>query len=219
MFTDSRGNDSFNLIRSKLFADILFEHLKSRGIDSLQIKAVGKGESEPRVAWLLGNEYLFKQPSNTNALQVTLDENYIRLICKKSKRLCETLYSNNNRFELVVVSWIKPKSSGVSENLTPVFEPGEYQSFSGFDVVYFEQIFTKHPAICIEFNHVNYANESIELAKKRMETFRQFLIDHQIDIRNLRFGEVYLSPPCNYEDCRSRIEGKVLSLDGDGDCD
>lgn len=48
--TDSRGSEQLNMRLSQDRADAVREHLISRGLDSDQLRAVGKGEKEPLVS-------------------------------------------------------------------------------------------------------------------------------------------------------------------------
>jgi len=96
---------------------------------------------------------------------------------------------------------------------TPIYDKNSTDQFTGFDVDLMKYQLRKFEHFCIEFRHVTYCNERDEIAEQRMTNFRQYLIDHTIDIGNFSFNTENSRLDCNTDDCRGRIEGKMLSVE------
>jgi hypothetical protein len=95
---------------------------------------------------------------------------------------------------------------------TPFFDQTFSTQFTGFDIQLFKHQLRNQKNYCIEFIHISFRNESDEIAGQRMNIFKQYLIDNGIEISNLSFRPQNVRINCDTDDCRGRIEGKILSL-------
>ena len=95
----------------------------------------------------------------------------------------------------------------------PIFEANNTEQFTGFDLELLKHQLRGMDTFCMEFIHVTFTNESDEVAKKRMNYFKHYLEQYNVNLNHFSFSMNNLKNPCATDDCRGRIEGKVISLE------
>ncbi len=101
---DARGSDSMNFVLSQRRANEWLNNLVDRGVNPLQLSAIGVGESAPRVVWVKDAIHFSVKPIENDAVPVVLNEKYINSFKKTDPRTFDTLHQFNRRTELVVIS-------------------------------------------------------------------------------------------------------------------
>jgi peptidoglycan-associated lipoprotein len=101
--TDSRGSDSMNLLISQQRAEKIVSYLLKRNVNPYQIKALGYGESNPRLVCLIDSIIQTQKPLNYEGEEILLTEDYIKQFANKNKLNTEKLHTYNRRIELVVI--------------------------------------------------------------------------------------------------------------------
>lgn len=94
-----------------------------------------------------------------------------------------------------------------------IFENSGINYFKEFDVELMKYQLRKLDTYCIEFSYFSVNDEDVELVKKRISMFKEFLIDNGVNISNLKFNTELKKMKCREGDCRSRIEGTIISLE------
>lgn len=105
--------------------------------------------------------------------------------------------------------------SKIDQQNDPIFESGVWDEFSGFDLDLLTHGLRKYEHVCIEFLHVTYSHEGDDLAQKRLLYFKKYLISKELDLSNFTFNFSQVKLDCQHEDCRGRIQGRIISLSSD----
>lgn len=174
-------------------------------INDLEIIVIKGTDTLQRVISQTNGSYIIK-------LELSLNEQ-ITLITKHKYYLSQkfdfTMISNSCSiqldFELLPLLIDKLNSA--------IFEKDSFSAFTGFDLELMMFQLRKFDNFCIRFSHVTFTNESDVLAKKRMRTFKQFLIDNDMNMENFTFNEINYKYDCSNQDCRGRIDGILISID------
>jgi len=103
------------------------------------------------------------------------------------------------------------------------FDPSAYydlndtKNVQNFEFEWFKDLFDDYSKMCVKFVQVLNPQESKKVAKKRMKTFIVELKKINCDMTRISYSnEVkYLDEEDLSEDPRSRIQGVVISMDGD----
>lgn len=94
-----------------------------------------------------------------------------------------------------------------------IFENSGTTEFKEFDVELMKHQLRKLDKFCIEFSYFSVTDEDEEIVKKRISIFKEFLVGNGINITNFVFNPDLKKIECRYGDCRSRIEGAIISLE------
>lgn len=85
-----------------------------------------------------------------------------------------------------------------------------------FDTHFIKNITLENPGLCLSFTQTIHPNESLRTAKKRMKNFKKLLKIEDFDLSRIEFSdEIRILDLTSSEDHRSRIQGVVVSLEGD----
>src|SRR5690606_34010074 len=97
------------------------------------------------------------------------------------------------------------------------FEHRETHVWQNFELTWFTSLMNEYPNMCMEFTQRINPKESIRIAQKRMTNFKKMLLNAGCDMRRISFSEniVFLNDNLLKIDTRSRIQGLVISMDGD----
>jgi hypothetical protein len=166
---------------------------------------------------LKGSDTLGKVFSETNGsykIKLELSPNeQITLTTKHkyylSQKVDFTMVSNSNSIQLD----FKLLPLFIDKLNSAIFENDNFSTFTGFDIELMKFQLRKLDNFCIQFNHITFTNESDALAKKRLNTFKQFLIENDMNLDKFIFNEVNFKYECSEIDCRGRIDGILLSMD------
>ncbi|MFT6922723.1 MAG: hypothetical protein ACJA1C_001729 [Crocinitomicaceae bacterium] len=96
-----------------------------------------------------------------------------------------------------------------------IYELNETEEFSVFQADLLLDIIEGYPSICIQFYHVRNPNESNSVGRKRLKSFKEFLVKNNVPMENIIIIKGSGVLDCElHDDCRGRIDGNVLSMDG-----
>ncbi len=98
---------------------------------------------------------------------------------------------------------------------TAYFEKNNFIDYSNFSTEMLKELFLEYPTICLKFIQTKNVKESNRLAKKRMTNFKEQLKLANLPMKQLLFDENFLILDESLIDQRSKIQGVVISLEGD----
>jgi outer membrane protein OmpA-like peptidoglycan-associated protein len=102
--SDSRGSASANEKLAQARAQSCVDYLvNEKGVNADRLKAEGKGESQPRTIYKVGEDYLVNKPASEEVETIELTEKYINQFKKSNKELFDQLHQYNRRTEADVV--------------------------------------------------------------------------------------------------------------------
>jgi hypothetical protein len=96
-----------------------------------------------------------------------------------------------------------------------IYELNETEEFSVFQADLLLDIIEGYPLICIEFYHFRNPNESNSVGRKRLKSFKEYLVKNNVPMENIIISKGSGVLDCElHDDCRGRIDGDVLSMNG-----
>jgi hypothetical protein len=99
--------------------------------------------------------------------------------------------------------------------VAPFYELNSEEPTNTNYVLVLSDLFEGYPDLCVEVRHYHNPEEEASLGKLRMENFKKQLDAAGIPVGQIHFHYDSLLLDCsNRKDCRGRIEGAVVSLEG-----
>jgi|SRR5690554_302638 len=167
------------------------------------VKTDENGEFEFKTTFTYGNDYILKLNIEN---QNPKDCNF-HLFSKE-----DTARMSEYQLDLKLPILIHDKFDN-----SVYYELNEIKNFQNFEMEWFKGLLTRYPEMCLEFVQTINPIEKQKIAQKRIKHFQEELVKANCDMKRISFRNetLILSDQMMIEDSRSRIQGIIISMDGD----
>lgn len=124
----------------------------------------------------------------------------------------DTARMSEYQLDLIIPKIIRDKFDN-----SAYYNLNETTNFQNFEIQLFKELMDEYPGMCVEFTQTIHPEEKSKVAAKRMKRFREQLEKAGYDLSRISFRKevLVLNKDLLKTDSRSRIQGIVLSMDGD----